>query len=136
MAQNYAEAQDEILAHVKAAWEGQTSAPLEYDNIDSQRPESVTTFGRATVRFRDGDIAALGTGMHRITGFIFVQVFVPHGDGKSGAYAIAQALVDALRVPGQVNNIWFRRPGAEDIGSDGTYYQVNVKAEFTFDITQ
>lgn len=138
MASTYAEARDALNLLAKTAWDAATGgAPLLYDNVDGERPAQPTTFGRVTVRFMSGQKASLGgtSGgrLFRREGLLYVQIFTPHGRGPGPADAIAQALVAAIEDPGATGNIWFRDVGAQEIGSDGGYWQVNVTARFQFD---
>lgn len=135
MANTMAEARDAIYGLLTPAWNAASaSAPLFYDNKDGQAPAVPTTWGRLSIRWAGGSRAALGpNGTWRRTGFVFAQIFVPHGSKTASADAIGEALTQALESPGAVGNIWFRDAGPQDIGSDGAYHQVNVTAQFQFD---
>ena len=130
-----AEARDAINGMLTPVWNTASgSAPLFYDNKDGQAPAVTGTYGRIAIRWAGGTRAALGpNGTWRRAGFVFIQIFVPHGSKTTVADGIAEALTQALELPGAVQNIWFRDAGPQDIGSDGTYHQVNVVAEFQYD---
>lgn len=139
MADTYEEARDALTGFIQAAWNasataGGASAPLFYDNADGQRPDPPAPFGRVTVRFFSGTRASLGPNARfRRVGRVFVQVFNPAGEGMEDLDRTGQDLVAALEGAGAIDNIWFRDIAERDVGTDGTYYQVNVEADFTFD---
>lgn len=135
MASTQAEARDALLGLIKPAWDAAapSGAPLYYDNLDAARPDPPRFFGRVTVRFQGSAGVAVGGGQWRRRGLVVVQVFTPHGSGVVERDAVVEALTRALEDPGAVENIRILDPGPEDIGSDGTYDQTNVKAGFQYD---
>lgn len=136
MADTYEEARDVLSGFVKTTWDAATSsAPLLFQNISGDRPEEPTLFGRLTIQFVTGSRADLAGRRFRRTGLMTVQVFVPQGSGTEEAEQTAEALIEALEGvgPATLENVWLRDIGMREVGSDGTYYQVNVEAEFTFD---
>jgi hypothetical protein len=108
---------------------------LLYENIDGDRPAVPTLFGRLTIQFANGTRADLAGVRFRREGLMTIQVFVPQGSGTQLADQIAEALVEALEGvgPATLENVWLRDIGMREVGPDGTYHQVNVEAEFTFD---
>jgi hypothetical protein len=135
MANTFTEARDELSAFVLAAWNTATSsAPLEYDNLDSQRPKTPALWGRLHIRKFQGTRASLGSG-HRFRrpGRVFVQIFAPVGTGMESLDQVSNALVEAFEDAGAIGNIWFRDAGAREVGMDSEYSQVNVEVDFTFD---
>lgn len=136
MADTYEEARDVLSGFVKTTWDSATSsALLLYDNQDGDRPADPTLFGRLTIQNVASSAAALGAVMFRRMGLLSVQVFVPQDSGTQLADQTAEALVEALEGvgPSTLENIWLRDIGMREVGPDGTYHQVNVEAEFTFD---
>ncbi len=135
MADTYEEARDALSAFTTTAWNTQTgSAPLRYDNLDGDRPDPPSLFGRLHIRHFQGTRAALGpkTRFRRV-GRLYLQVFVPVGTGMEGLDQTSEALVEAFEDAGAVDNIWFRDIGMREVGSDGDYHQTNVEVDFTFD---
>ena len=112
-----------------------SSAPLIYDNLNADRPVVPALFGRLNIQHIGGMLAALGASRFRRMGVLAIQVFVPLGSSTQQADQVAQALVVALEGvgPATLENIWLRNIGMQEVGPDGTYHQVNVEADFTFD---
>lgn len=136
MASTYEEARDLLSAFVTTEWNTATSsAPLLYDNLNADRPADPSLFGRLNIQHVSGMLAALGASRFRRMGVLSVQVFVPLGSGTQQADQVAESLVEALEGVGPLvlENIWFRNIGMREVGPDGTYHQVNVEADFTFD---
>lgn len=135
MADTYEEARDALTGFVRTQWElVDATAPLFYDNVGSKRPDVPEFFGRVSVRFFSGTRATLGSkARFRRVGRVFVQIFNPNDVGMEALDRMGQSLVASLEDAGAVDNIWFRDIAERDVGTDGTYYQVNVEADFTFD---
>lgn len=140
MATTLAEARDAIGSLVTSTWTASAAGtPLLYDNLDAQEPPAGTAlWGRLSIQFDEATRASLGNdggALFRRRGRLYVQVFIPHGKDVTPALSLADTLVRAIEKPGHVGNVWFRDVGAEQVGSDGAYWQINVRAEFQFDIT-
>ncbi len=135
MANTYEEARDELTAFIRTQWElVDPTAPLFYDQVGAERPSPPEFFGRVTVRFFSGTRATLGSNSRfRRVGRVFVQIFNPNDSGMEALDRMGQALVASLEDAGAVGNIWFRDIGERDVGTDGTYYQINTEADFIFD---
>ncbi|MEE8551509.1 MAG: phage tail terminator-like protein [Gemmatimonadota bacterium] len=136
MAATYEEARDLLSAFVTTNWNVATSsAPLLYDNLNADRPATPSLFGRLNIQHVSGMLAALGASRFRRMGVLSVQVFVPLGSGTQQADQVAESLVEALEGvgPTTLENVWLRNIGMREVGPDGTYHQVNVEADFTFD---
>jgi hypothetical protein len=125
---------DEMLTIVKTAWDANTSgAPLYYDNQDAERPRVPATFGRAVVRHFDGTQISLGDrSMKRRYGAIFVQVFVPQGSGQAEIRNLSDELMFALE-DARPSTVRLTDVQINELGADGTYFQVNVVANFSYD---
>ena len=132
----FEEARDALSVLLLAAWNTATSsAPLLFDNRNADRPDIPSLFGRLNVQHVAGMQAALGASRFRRMGVVSVQVFVPLGSGTQLADQVAESLVEALEGvgPTTLDNLWLRNIGMREVGPDGTYHQVNVEADFTFD---
>ena len=142
MAETYEEARDALSEFATDQWNLaiasiSPSAPLFYTNINADPPEVPQVWGRLHIQNRDGTRASLGSDCPRFRRFgsLFIMVFTPIGDGTQDADQIADSLVNAFDDAGAIDNIWFRDVGMREVGPDGTYHQVNVEAQFTFDRT-
>ncbi len=142
MAETYEEARDALSEFATDQWNLaiasiSPSAPLFYTNINADPPEVPQLWGRLHIQNRDGTRASLGNACPRFRRFgsLFIMIFVPIGEGTQNADQIADSLVNAFDDAGAIDNIWFRDVGMREVGPDGTYHQVNVEAQFTFDRT-
>ena len=63
-------------------------------------------------------------------------MFVPVGDGLSGARVLGKVVVDAYQGKSTPGGAWFRNVRLQEVGPDGNWSQVNVVAEFTYDEIQ
>jgi len=136
-------ARDALSALVLASWTANAAgAPLLYDNLDGQAPPNPpSTWGRLSIQFDGSTRISIGppgqnAALSRRTGRLYVQIFTPFG--KSGATKVAEdladALVAALENAAHANSVRILDPGAQTVGSDdGTWWNVNVKADFQFD---
>ena len=136
MAQTQAEAQDELLARVTAAWTANApvGAPLFYDNQDEERPDDLGLFGRAIVRHDAGTRITLGpNGIFRRFGTLFVQIFVKQGAGTYDIRVLSDAIAHDLEGVPASFGVRIADVDINELGSDGTYFQINVAADFTYD---
>lgn len=136
MAENSTELRDDVNGFLTTQWGLATPAgtPLFYDGQESNRPDVPGLFGRLHIRHFQGSRANLGpSGRFRRPGRIYLQVFTPVGTGMKSLDQVSSALVEALEDAGAIGNIWFRDIGAREVGNDGTYEQVNVECDFTYD---
>jgi len=125
---------DEMLTLVKTTWDAQAGgAPLYFDNMDADRPDVPSTFGRAIVRHFTGRQISLGDqSLKRRSGALFIQIFMPQGGGQYEIRNLSDQMMFALE--GADNSI-VRLTDVQinEIGADGTYFQVNVVANFSYD---
>ena len=133
------EANNEILAAFKAAWDT-TGFVVAYENVKSQDtvpPSGSAPWARVTLRHTFGDQASLasvgGVRRWRRDGLVTVQIFIPLGEGLSEGYSLAKTVVDAFEGTATASSVWFRNVRVNEVGSDGEWYQVNVLADFTYD---
>ena len=135
MANNQTEVRDELLARVKAAWDVNAGgAPLFYDNMDEGRPDTLTKYGRAVVRHDEGTRSTLGpNGRFRRSGTLYVQIFVAQGTGVIEIQTLSDAIAHDLEGVPPAFGVRIRDVAINELGSDGTYFQVNVAADFTYD---
>jgi hypothetical protein len=125
---------DEMLSIVKTAWDAHASgAPLYYDNQDGDRPDSPATFGRAVVRHFDGAQISIGDqSLKRRFGGLFVQIFVPQGSGQVSIRELSDQVMFAIE-DARPSTVRLTDVQVNELGTDGTYFQVNVYANFSYD---
>lgn len=143
MANTYEEARAALSAFARTSWLAAlvvvslpSTTPIAYDNLNFDPPEDGSTWARLNIQHITADRASLGspdTCRFRREGLLSIQIFVPLGDGTLVADQIADSLVEAFEDVGAIENIWFRNIRMKEVGSDGTFHQVNVEVDFTFD---
>lgn len=130
------DAKDAILTVFKTVWDSYPGTPIAlYPDIPGDPPAGEVLWARATVQHATGAQSSLASdiGTRRFTakGFLWVQVFAPTGDGSSAALTAAQAIVNAYRVARLA--VLFRDVGLIEMGRDGAFTRVDVKANFEYD---
>lgn len=128
------QARDEMLAVFKAAWDP-TGYTAIWSDIPGTVPASEAPWARVTVRHQDGRQGSLsnqaGVTRHTYTGTLFVQLFVPVGQGLTLGYTLARLVVQAYRTARGA--VWYRRQQFREAGNSGAFEQINVTVEFTYD---
>ena len=100
-----------------------------YDNIDFE-PTDDTAWARLSIRPADGNQVGMGsTNVHRYSGVIFIQIFVPKSGGLGVAMQLADEAADIWR-GAQFSGITCRTPRVVNVGPDRDWYQVNVLTNF------
>ena len=139
MASTQNEVVDALLTFVTNTWDSNAGgAPLYYDNSDAERPAVPSLFGRAIVRHSFGERASLGSAgsmskVNRRYGDVYVQIFVPQGSGQHQARAIADAMSFALEDADHTIGVRLRDTQINELGADGTYWQINVVTSYSYD---
>lgn len=129
-----------LLTLVTDEWNATITAPLFYDNKDSERPAIPSTFGRAIVRHNFGERVTLGSAgsgstINRRFGDLYVQIFVPQGTGQYAARALADTISFVIEDAPASLGVRLANTQINELGADGTYWQVNVVTSFTYDRT-
>lgn len=134
MASNQLEAQDALLTQITEVWTANANgAPIYYDNQDADRPDIPQMFGRAIMRHESGTRTTLGINRFRRFGAVFVQLFVPQGTGTVLIRELSDKIAHNLEESPNSLGIRIRDVDINELGSDGTYFQVNVSAAFSYD---
>lgn len=67
------------------------------------------------------------------SGVIIIQCFGPLSDrGFTKAQSLAESAVQAYQGKTGAGGIWFRNCRANEIGSSGAWFQINVSIDFTY----
>jgi len=137
------QARDEMHAQFLTPWKAQSAAVAGYvpdvvwDEEGKPGPKAHNkAWARCIVRHGGGSQRTLGgRGSRRFSreGFVFVQVFVPRGEGVTLADRLGKIASTAFEGNATPGGIWFRNVRAIEVGSDAQWYQMNVVAEFTYD---
>lgn len=136
MAATFEEARQEILTTFKTAWDT-TGHPAYYENIREDLTSSVEPWARVTLRHVTGNNVSLtgSLGLQRFerTGNLTVQVFVPMGEGLTEGLTLAKVIADAFEGVSTTSGVWFRNTRVNEIGPDGSWFQINVIVDFLYD---
>lgn len=130
----FAQANDDILALLKAAWDP-TGHEMFYDDIREQRETDQTPWAQVVVRHAAGQQDTLGGVGNRSflrLGVVIVTINTPSGSGLSTAYALAKVVADAYEGVSSPNGVWFRNVRINELGRDGTFYRTNVLIDFEY----
>lgn len=130
----FAQANDDILALLKAAWDP-TGHEMFYDDIREQRETDQTPWAQVVVRHAAGQQDTLGGVGNRSflrLGVVIVTINTPSGSGLSIAYALAKVVADAYEGVSSPNGVWFRNVRINELGRDGTFYRTNVLIDFEY----
>lgn len=139
-AQNQEEAADDLFTLITQVWQANTPAgtPLYYDNQDEKRPANPALFGRTVLRHFGSSRETVGnagenSALFRRRGSVYVQIFVPQGSGTSVARAVAEAMIEAFEDADSTLGVRLTNSDINELGSDGTYWQINVVSDFSYD---
>ena len=68
-------------------------------------------------------------------GLVSVQSFSPLSEGGGLSLAQKSAIIarDTFEGVGTASGIWFRNVRIQEIGATGTWYQMNIIADFEYD---
>lgn len=108
-----------------------------WDNLSpSSTPPKDKPWMRAILQHLGGTqntLAQAGSRLFGRTGIITVQLFVPGGTrGSTLADRLGKMLVDAFEGKA-AGEVWFRNVSLSEVGNDGPWYQINVRAEFMYE---
>lgn len=138
---NIAQARDEISAMVRTALKAAplsfTDNQLQWDDLGP--PPTFQNWVRVTIKHAEGEKVSLTNPLttksrYNATGTVFVQVFTVPGDGLAKSDQITKVLQDCFEGKYSPGGIWFRRVRVNEIGNNGGLYQVNVLADFSYDV--
>lgn len=141
----------EAVQAMQAAFDAYWSARLlrtivVYDNVGNDPVEKAVAivsndplvFGEALllvqVQHADGSIAALGTKKHRQMGIMSGALYVENGRGRvRTAGKLADSVLNFFQTT-NVAGVTFMNPRLNEVGPDGRWWQVNIMADFQYDI--
>lgn len=128
------EATDEMLTVFKDAWD-LTGYAAVWSDIPGSVPQTEEPWARVTVRHADGGQTSLanaqGARMFTHTGTLWVQLFVPMGQGGTKGYELAQLVLSAYR--SARGAVWYRNHRHREAGKSGAFEQVNCLIDFSYD---
>lgn len=134
-----AEARDEVLNHFLTQWSLLASPPIVlYDDKERDVPDN-DDFVRISMEHNVRERQTLGgepnNRRFRSFGIITVQVFSISGDGLTTSDSLVQSVLDIFEgdKTGE-DRVTFRNVSHNEVGQSGPWFQVNVTAEFDYDI--
>lgn len=139
------EAKDEILSLFKLTWDAglpgdgivTTGFPVHYPDIAFIVPTAQTSWLRLVMKTINGGQVTLagdvGTRRFNREGFIMVQIFTPSGQGQKTGLKLTKLVMSAFEGKATAGGVWFRRVRFNEIGIDGSWYQINVLTDFNYD---
>lgn len=120
-----------INAAFATAWGATTD--IAWDNVPFNM-ETADEFVRVSLQHVSGDAIELTGKLFRRTAVLFVQIFTAANAGKTRALQLGELALAIFEArPGPVTGVRFRRVGLQDVGLDGSFYQVNVSAGVEYD---
>lgn len=136
-----AEAIDQMLALFKTVWDTTPHADrVKYPNVGETDvvPDGVNPWVRVNLRHVQGKQVTLsgpvGTRRFRRFGILICQLFEPVGEGLTREDSdYAELIRDAYEGVTTTNGVIFRNVRINEIGSDGSFFQTNIIAEFEYD---
>lgn len=137
------DARDELMALAKAAIDAApfaTSPKVLWQASLEDRPDNgKDTWARVGLTHNPRAGQAVGIGgpadgprLYHYYGQLYIQLFTPLGDGLSLSDAVSKVLVQALRRGRTPSNVRTSNAVSVEVGRDGTWYQVNVLADFSY----
>ncbi len=123
-------ARDEMLAVFKVLWDSLGYAVV-WSDVPGAPPVTSSPWARVTVRTDDGRQSAIGSTRHTHTGTLWIQLFVPIGQGATPALTLAQRVLQVYREARGA--VWYRRQRFREVGASGAFSQVNCLIDFTYD---
>jgi len=103
-----------------------------FDNVDFKPPEGAA-WTRIKIFEEDTQRINIGTpGVHRVSGMIVVEIFVPKGTGTATARDYAGQIATIFR-DAQFNGVLCREAVPRNVGDYKGWYQFNVVTRFQWD---
>ena len=135
-----ATARDEIYTLLQDEWDGDVVSsplPLVYWDVSQDIPETASPWARATLQHFTGGQASLAGDVGQVKfqrdGTLTVQIFTPAGEGLSTADALVMIVMRAFEGRATPSGVWFRSVRINEVGINGSWFQTNVLADFTYD---
>lgn len=141
---NHQEARAEIKAlFATAMLAGAPTVALFYDDEPQDAPDAargasniIGSWIRFIIRHEERFMAAFtpdATKRYTSVGTVTAQIFSPRGDGLKVGGDAAMVVRNAFEGKDTPGGAVFKNVRIREIGSSGTWYQINVLADFTYD---
>ncbi len=134
MSLTFAQANDDILTLLKNAWDP-TGHKLFYEAVRDEREADNSPWAFVVVRHAVGQQDTLGgTGNRSFIRFgaVIVTINTPSTNGLQDSYQLAKVVADAYEGVSSPNGVWFRNVRITELGREGTFFQMQVAADFEY----
>lgn len=127
-------ARDEIYTVFKRVWDSKGYTAVWPDIPGSSPPSEEIIWARVTLKHAEGGQTSLsnhiGSKMYDHRGTLFIQVFIPIGQGEPG-YALTRAVLAAYRVAH--GSVRYKNQRFNEGGQDGAFTVFHCKIDFEYD---
>jgi hypothetical protein len=127
----YDEARDHIFKVFLDVW---GDKPVIWMDMYGRVNDENATWARAILKHTAGGQASLsgvdGTTMYDRTGIALFQVFTPAGRGLTEGYQFATQIANAFE--DSKLDVWFRNTHITEKGVNGSFYQIDVLTDFSY----
>lgn len=128
------QARDEMQAVFLAAWTP-TTFPVVWTDVPGSPPTTETPWSRVVLRHATGAQSTLadnaGGRNYTATGTLWVQLFVPIGQGGKQGYELADLVLNAFR--NASGSVWYRNTRFKELSEEGAFSRINCLIDFTYD---
>lgn len=134
MSLTYKQANDDILALLKAAWDT-TGHKMFWEGVRDQRETDQLPWATVVVRHATGQqdtLGGIGNRQFVRLGTMVVSIYTPSSSGLSEGYNLAKVVADAYEGVSSPNGVWFRNVRVNELGREGTFFQTNVVVDFEY----
>lgn len=131
---SYETVRKEIQAYFANNFDGVTSDKIAWDNV-SFTPEEGEAWVRFSVQNNLSNFISIGGPSVKVRklGIIFVQVFVPQGQGTLLADQIVDKVSNTLEAEQLTSGFTLQETSVQNVGNNNGWYQVNVSTPFYYD---
>lgn len=130
------DARDRMLTPLKAIVDAQSLYTI-YDDTRKELPDGSTSWVRIAIRHQSGSRSSLGNSSgkakHTQAGIILIELNTPREEGLANSDIYSAAFADALRNFSD-GDIWISDVNVLEIGEDGNWFEVNIIADFQYDL--
>lgn len=128
---NFLESRTAMLTVFRTVWAPRHAI---YPDVPGGPPTTAVIYARVSIKTAIGRQGSLtggnGTTIWDRLGTLWIEVRAPVGDGLVAAYSAAQELVNAYQAA--QGSVWYRNIRMVEVGEDGAFQRVDVKADFEY----
>lgn len=131
---SYEAVRKEIQAHFASNFDGVTSDKIAWDNV-SFTPEEGESWVRFSVQNNLSNYVSIGGPSVKVRkfGIVFVQIFVPQGQGTLAADQIVDKVSNVLEAEQLSSGCTLQETSVQNVGNINGWYQVNTSTPFYYD---